>query len=535
MSLFLGIDIGTSATKAVLCNEAGTVVAVASSPHTISKPHPGWSEQDPQIWFDATVRAFQQILATDDVKPDAVAAVGLSGQMHGSVFLPANAATEDGSSAEAIRPALLWNDQRTAEQCDQIEKAAGGRAQLVELVGNAALTGFTLPKILWLRENEPHNFARTASIILPKDYIRLRLTGQIATDYGDAAGTLLLDVKQRAWSHKAIALAGIDINLLPPLLESSQIAGTITKWAAAQTGLKEGTPVVTGSGDNQTGAVGAGVVSPGMVLATLGTSGVIYAHARTPQLDVSDSAQAGRVHTMCAATGSQKTPGQWCITGCMLAAAGSLQWARDTLFPSTSFDELVKEAAGAPPGSAGLVFLPYLTGERCPYPDPNARAGWIGLTSRHTRAHMIRSVLEGVTFSMAQILDLVRQIGVPVEAARLGGGGARSELWRQMQADLYDIPVSLPNTQEGPAYGAAILAAVGTGAFTSVHDACDSLIADTETREPNKKIADRYATVREVHAQMYDDLKDRFAALAAAESLLASTHQGDTGKTQQGQ
>ena len=535
MPLFLGIDIGTSATKAVLCDEVGVVVAAASSPHTISRPHPGWSEQDPQIWFDAAIAAIQQVLATDKVHPETIAAVGLSGQMHGSVFLPPDATAHDGSKAAAIRPALLWNDQRTSEQCIQIEQAAGGRAQLVQLVGNAALTGFTLPKILWLRDHEPENFAKTASVILPKDYIRLRLTGRIATDFGDAAGTLLLDIQKRIWSQEAIAMARIDQDLLPPLLESSTVAGSITQWAASQTGLKAGTPVVTGSGDNQAGAVGAGVVSPGRVLATLGTSGVIYAHASKPQLDISNDTPPGRVHTMCAPTGSENGPGQWCITGCMLAAAGSLQWLRDTLFPSASFDELVAQAATAPPGSDGLVFLPHLTGERCPYPDPNARAGWIGLTSRHTRAHMIRSVLEGVTFTMAQILDIVRQIGVPVRAARLGGGGAKSELWRQMQADIYNIPVSLPNTQEGPAYGAAILAAVGAGAFPNIQDACDSLITDIETREPNTKIADRYAPVRDVHARMYDDLKDRFAALAAAEASFAPTHQGNTGKTQQSQ
>lgn len=516
MALLLGIDVGTSATKAVLSDSRGRVVATASAPHPISRPHPGWSEQDPQDWWSASITAIRQVLASCGTPSSAVAGVGLSGQMHGSVFLGRDAASSGGREARPLRPALLWNDQRTSAECQEIERLAGGRRALVELVGNAALTGFTLPKILWVRRHEPRILDQTAAIVLPKDYVRLRLTGQIATDVGDASGLLLFDVDRRRWSDRAITLFGIDPAILPRVVESAEPTGRITAWAAQETGLAEGTVVVGGSGDNQAGAVGAGVVRPGMVLATLGTSGVIYAHADSPRKDLGDGGASGRIHTMCAATGDARAPGRWSVTGCMLSAGGSLQWCRDTLAPGATYDGLMAEAAAVPPGSGGLVFLPYLTGERCPYPDPTARAGWIGLTSRHTRAHLVRAVIEGVTFGMAQVLDLVRSIGVQVQAARLGGGGARSILWRQMQADIFGCPVALTNTEEGPAYGAALLAGVGAGVFPSVESACESAIRETQQIAPGPD-APAYAPARAVYNSLYADLKDHFAALAAAD------------------
>jgi xylulokinase len=357
---------------------------------------------------------------------------------------------------------------------------------LVELVGNAALAGFTLPKLLWIRKHLPRIWEATACFMLPKDFVRLKLTGEAATDVGDASGILLFDVVKRGWSDRAIQAFGIERRLLARVVESCEVAGRITAWAAGETGLKEGTLVVGGSGDNQCGAVGAGVVSPGVVLATLGTSGVMFAHAGAPKKDLPGAgAPSGRLHTMCSGTGTASDRTGWCITGCMLSAAGCLQWVHDKLFPGLSYDELFAEAAGAPPGCEGLIFLPYLTGERCPYPNPEARGGWIGLTSRHTRAHLVRAVIEGVTFAMGQILDLVRSTGVPVERVLLGGGGAKSALWRQLQADVYGIQVETTNAEEGPAFGAALMAAVGVGAYASVPEACEATISTVGITKPS--------------------------------------------------
>lgn len=518
MSALLGIDIGTSATKAVVCNDNGAVLGTASSPHQLSQPRPGWSEQDPRHWWSATKDAVAKVLSATGVGATQIRGVGLSGQMHGSVFLSRRAVENADAEPEPLRPALLWNDQRTAAQCAQIEEALGGRRRMVGLVGNAALTGFTLPKILWLRDEEPEIFAQVARVILPKDYVALCLTGEIATDVGDGAGTLLMDVDRRRWSQEAIQAVGLSSDLLPPVLESAQVVGHVTGRAAGETGLAEGTPVVAGSGDNMTGGVGAGVVEPGMVLATLGTSGVIFAHADRPHKDLGPTDdESGRVHTMCAATGTEGRTGGWTITGCMLSAAGSLQWCRDALFPGASFNELVEEAGQSPPGSRGLVFLPHLTGERCPYADPLARGGWIGLTSRHTRGDLVRAVIEGVTFGMGQILSLVRGIGVAVETVRLGGGGARSQLWRQMQADVYGCPVVTTNAEEGPAYGAALLAGVGAGVWANIAEACRAGIRETEVRDPDPVQAERYAPAQVVYQRMYPRLKEHMAALSRAD------------------
>lgn len=515
MPLVLGIDVGTSATKALLVDADGRVVAEASADHQLSHPRPGWSEQDPEMWWQAVRKAVAAVIYASKRPAAEVAAIGLSGQMHGSVLLDRASADSGGTAPGALRPALLWNDQRTAAQCKQVESAVGGRRRLVELVGNAALTGFTLPKILWIRELERRSFDRAALLLLPKDYIRFRLTGRSAIDVGDASGTLLMDVDTRTWSDAVLAAVGLDRTLLPPVCESAEVVGHLTAWAAGQTGLPPGIPVVGGSGDNMAGAVGAGIVRPGMVVATIGTSGVICAHADRPFKDLNGE-QAGRIHTMCSGTGTgPSNPGQWCMTGCMLSAGGSLRWCRDTLFPGVPYDALMTEAAAVPPGSEGLVFLPYLTGERCPYPDPGARGGWIGLTTRHGRGHMVRAVIEGVTFGLGQILDLMRGMGVRVDRVRLGGGGARSLLWRQMQADVFGCPVELPNTEEGPAFGAALLGGVGAGIWPSVAAACDATIRVTETLQPSGD-APRYEPARRVYADLYPDLNRHFASLSAA-------------------
>ncbi len=512
----IGIDVGTSSLKVVIASERGEIVAVATSEYPVSRPRPGWSEQDPELWWRAACEAIARALTEGSVRSADIRAIGLSGQMHGSVFLDRSIVSSGGRAGGAIRPALLWNDQRTAAECARIETIAGGRRALVELVGNAALTGFSLPKIMWVQRHEPKHAAAIASFMLPKDYIGFRLTGVCATDVGDASGTLLLDPETRAWSAKALELFGIDAAILPTLHESGQVIGIISDWASEASGLPAGTPVVAGSGDNQAGAIGAGIVGPGQVLATLGTSGVIYAHADRPRRDVGqEPATSGRLHTMCAADGAKDRIGHWSLTGCMLSAAGSLQWARETIAPDLSFETLIEEAASAEPGSRGLLFMPHLTGERCPYSDPDARGAWIGLTARHTRAHLFRAVIEGVTFTMAQILDLVRCAGVEVRTVRLGGGGARSAFWRQLQADLYGVPVSTTNTEQGPAYGAALLAGVGVGVWKSVDEAARACVREVDRIEPDSKRAQSYSPAREAFAGLHAGLQSTFRTLGA--------------------
>lgn len=515
MSLLLGIDLGTSSVKVIAIDPDGRVLASASASYPLLQPETGWTEQDPEDWWKGTVSALRELLASPLLGPDPasrIRGIGLSGQMHGSVLLDKKATEGEAARTQALRPALLWNDQRTAAECAQIEKEMGGRRRLVEYVGNAALTGFTLPKLLWVRGHEPHIWARVAHVLMPKDFIRLKLTGVLATDVGDASGTLVFSVDDRRWSESVMSRLGLNPSLFPTAFESASVTGTISGWAAKETGLRSGTLVVGGSGDNQAGAVGAGVVTPGLVLATLGTSGVLYAHAERPRKDLlADGSTPGRLHTMCAGTGTQAHPAGWCVTGVALSAAGSLQWAHDQLFPGTPFDRLLEEAATVEPGCDGLVFLPYLTGERCPYAEPGARGGWIGLTSRHTRAHMIRAIIEGVTFSMAQILDLVRSVGVPVSAVRIGGGGAKSALWRQMQADLYGCRVLTTNTQDGPAYGAALLAGVGADIWKSVPEATSATIRELEHHDPGPE-APLYARSRAAHHALWPAIRPIVAA-----------------------
>lgn len=510
MAHLLGIDIGTSGTKALICDHKGKVLSTATAEHDLYSPQPGWSEQDPRQWWEATCEATRQALDKAEVKPESVSGIGLSGQMHGSVFL-----ADDGpETAQPLRPALLWNDQRTTAQCERIQKRAGGRKKLIEKVGNPALTGFTAPKILWVREHEPEVFEQTRHILLPKDYVRFRMTGQYATEVGDASGTLLLNVRERKWHVPFIRELDLDPDLLPACYESHEVSGELTKGAAEQLGLKEGTFVVGGSGDQPAGAVGNGIVSRGIVNAAVGTSGVIFAHAEEPTYD-----SQGRVHTMCHAVA-----GKWCVFGCMLSAGGSLQWfrnhmARDEVARAKQkgmdpYELMIAEAEHAPIGCEGLMFLPYLTGERCPHPDPYARGGWIGLTARHTRAAMIRSILEGVTFGMADALQIIQRMGVEVQSVRLSGGGARNSFWRQMQADIYKLPTQTINAQEGPAYGVALLAGVGTQVWDSVEQACDAVIHETERRDPDPQAAKAYQKAHRAHHRLYPALREEFEQLA---------------------
>jgi len=506
MSNLLGIDIGTSGTKTLICNAKGTVLATAMAEHPIASPKPGWSEQNPLDWWSAVVAATRAVIKKAKLKPADITGIGLSGQMHGSVFLA--------DDVKPLRPALLWNDQRTAEQCAEIESKAGGRAALIKLVANPALTGFTAPKILWVRQHEPKVYDRTKHILLPKDYIRLCLTGEYATEVSDASGTLLLDVVNRKWSSRLLELLQIDPALMPRLHESFEITGELLPSAAAELGLRPGTPVVGGGGDQAAGAVGNGIVAAGIVSATLGTSGVVFAHSDQPTLD-----PQGRVHTMCHAV-----PGKWCVFGCMLSAGGSFQWFRNqlggaevALAKKQKIDPyvlLTQQAATAPAGSEGLFFLPYLTGERCPYPDPNARGGWIGLTARTTRAAMIRALLEGVTFGMRDALAIMAEMHIPITQVRASGGGSRSDFWRQLQADIYNQPIVITNAAEGPAYGVALLAGVGTGVWSSVEQAAKAAIKPVSKVAPAKKSAALYDRHYAVYHKLYGDLKERFGEMA---------------------
>ena len=502
MAHLLGIDIGTSGTKTLICDAGGVVIATAMSPHAISSPKPGWSEQNPADWWAAVVSATRAVLKKAKLRGGDITGIGLSGQMHGSVFL------RDGTAP--LRPAILWNDQRTAAECDEITAKAGGREKLIGLVANPALTGFTAPKILWVRKHEPKTYAKTKHVLLPKDYIRLCMTGEYATEVSDASGTLLLDVVNRRWSSDLLGKLNIDPAWMPAVHESHVVTGSLAAAAAAELGLKPGTPVVGGAGDQAAGAVGNGIVKSGIVSATLGTSGVMFAHADAPTGD-----PKGRVHTMCHAVA-----GKWCVFGCMLSAGGSFQWFRNNLAGEEvaaakkqkvdPYALLIAEAETAPAGSDGLYFLPYLTGERCPYPDPHARGGWIGLTARSTRATMIRSLLEGVTYGMRDALSIMQSMDIAVTQIRASGGGARSEFWRQLQADVYRKPVVVTNAAEGPAYGVALLAGVGTGVWKSVEAACNCEIKPVSKNMPNRKTADAYDRGYQVYNGLYQDLKDRF-------------------------
>lgn len=507
MGVTLGIDIGTSGTKALAIDERGAILASASAEYPCDHPRPGWSEQAPELWWDATIKAVADVLARARLRPADVAGIGLSGQMHGSVFLDAD--------GKVVRPALLWNDQRTAAECTEIERRAGGRAELIKLVANPALTGFTAPKILWLRRHEPANWDRVRQILLPKDYIRYRLTGTYATEVSDASGTLLLDVANRRWSAKLLGKLEIDPALLPACFESPEVSAQVGGVGAAATGLAAGTPVVGGGGDQPAGAVGNGIVRPGVVSATMGTSGVVFAHADPLGYD-----PLGRLQRGCHAV-----PGAWHVMGVVLAAGGSFRWFRDTLGRAeveaakrTGTDPyflLTAEAATVAPGAEGLFFLPYLTGERTPHFDPDAKGAWIGLTVRHGRPHLIRSLLEGATYAMRDSLELIREMGVAIEQIRVSGGGARNALWRQIQADIYGHDVHTLRSTEGPAFGVALLAQVGTGGFASVPEACDATIrlADKAPVDPQAKaFHDRgYA----IYRQLYRDLRATFASIGA--------------------
>lgn len=484
---FLGIDVGTGGSRAVAIDESGKVLATATALHEdFASPEIGWAEQNPDDWWRACVSAIREVLQT--VNPEEIAAVGFSGQMHGSVFLD--------ESDKVIRPALLWCDQRTEKQCNEITEKIGAE-KLITLVSNPAVTGFTLPKILWLREKEPQNFEKVRTILLPKDYIRLKLSGDKASDVADSSGTLLFDVPNRKWSSEMLSTFGIDENLLPKVCEPIEVTGKISQKAADEIGLKAGTILVAGAGDNAAGAIGMGITEKGKTSATIGTSGVIFAVTDAPKLDLK-----GRIHTLCHAI-----PNRWHNTGVTLAAGLSFKWFRENFGGGKSYDELVNEAAKISSGSDGAIWLPYLMGERAPHLDPNARAAFVGLTASHTKAHLTRAVLEGVAFSLRDSLEIFKDSGAEISSVRLGGGGAKSKLWRQIQADIYNKPAEIIEADEGAAFGAAILAGVGAGAWKTVDEACEKTIRVIETVEPNKDSVEILNRNYEAYKMLYSALR----------------------------
>jgi len=493
---FLGIDVSTTATKALLIDTGGKVIAVASTGYAFETLHPLWSEQDPELWWDGAQKSIREVIRKSGITPEAIRGVGLTGQMHGLVLLD--------EAGKVLRPAILWNDQRTQAQCDQIHERIG-RERFIQISGNVALTGFTAPKILWVAENEPAVYAQVRHILLPKDYVRYRLTGEYAMDKADGSGTVLFDLKKRTWSAEILDALQIKPEWLPPTFEGPEFTGTISKSAEEATGLKAGTPVAAGGGDQAAQAVGVGAVEPGIIGLTVGTSGVVF--ATTPSALIEPD---GRLHAFCHAV-----PGAWHFMGVMLSAAGSLQWYRDTLAPGLGFDELLKEAEAIPAGSEGLQFLPYLSGERTPHPDPHARGGFIGLTIRHNRAHMTRAVLEGVSFGLKDIFTLIRNSGLEgLTQVRASGGGTKSPLWRQILASALDSELVTVNTTEGAAFGAALLAGVGSGAWPDILTACRETIQITGQTAPIPKDMETYKQSYAVYRELYPALKPLFPKMA---------------------
>jgi xylulokinase len=496
---FLGVDVGTGGTRAVLLDGDGRVVSSATAAHpAFASPHAGWAEQNPDDWWSAVCSAVPECLARGKTAPREISGVALTGQMHGLVLL------DRGGSV--LRPSIIWCDQRTEVECREITEKIGA-ARLIELTANPALTNFTLPKIWWVQKNEPEIWARAGSIVLPKDYIRWRLSGSRATDVADASGTLLFDVANRQWSRTMMEVSRLNADLLPTVFESCEITGHVSEEGARATGLRAGIPVIAGAGDQAAGAVGMGIVRAGAVSATIGTSGVVFAATAGPVRD-----PAGRIHTFCHAV-----PRRWHVMGVTQAAGYSLRWFRDQFGAvgdpgQDAYARLMTEASAAPAGADGLLWAPYLMGERTPHLDPHARGALVGISATHTRAHVVRAILEGVAFSLRDTLTIFGELKIPVESIRLGGGGARAPLWQQIQADVYGMPVGLLEAEEGAAYGAALLAGVGVGNWTSVENAADAAVRLLQRIEPDARdvalMNRRYDAYRKLYPALRDIWRD---------------------------
>lgn len=506
MQYLIGVDIGTSGTKTVLFDETGRAVSSATAEYPLYQPQNGWAEQDPQDWWSAACSTIRAAIEKSGVDARDIEGVGLSGQMHGLVMLDAN--------GNVLRRSIIWCDGRTTEECREITQRVGAE-RLIAITANPALTGFTAGKVLWVRRHEPETYASCRVMMLPKDYIRCKLTGVYATEVSDAAGTNLLDVPNRCWSKEVLRALDIDEGLLPPVYESPDVTGTVTAEAAALTGLAPGTPVAGGAGDNAAAAVGTGVVKAGRAFVTIGTSGVIFAHADSVRID-----PGGRVHTFCHAV-----PGCYTVMSCTLAAGLSLKWYRDTFCGAEMetaagmgvdpYELMNKQAARAPVGANRLLYLPYLMGERSPLLDAHARGAFIGLSAIHTKYDLLRAVMEGVTYSQRQCLDVLHEMGIVPAELLATGGGARSPLWRQMLADVLGCPVTtVASSQEGPALGAALLAGVGAGVYASVPAACDAVIRTNPMQQPEQESVKKYAPYYEIYRALYPALKEQYASLA---------------------
>lgn len=510
MALLLGIDVGTSGLKAIAIDaERGHLVASTLTSYPLSTPRPGWAEQDPRDFAAATIAALKQIATTLGPRAADVRAIGLTGQMHSAVLI------DEGH--EPIRPAILWCDTRTTAECVQIREKLGDEG-LARAVGNRALEGFTLPKLLWLRAHEPDVLAKAKTLLMPKDYIGLLLTGELGADVSDASGTLAFDPGARAWSSEVQRAFDLPASLFPPVGESSAVLGKLRAGMASATGLPAGIPIARGAADNAAGAVGLGVVRPGRAMASVGTSGVVLAHTASYRVE-----PEMRLHSFCHAA-----PGQYYQMGVMLSAGGALRWYRDVLGDGERiaadlrhvdpYEIITDTASTARPGAGGVVFLPYLMGERTPHNDAMARAALIGMTARTTKAEISRAVIEGITFGLADSLALIRELHAgDVSEIRLTGGGARSGFWRKLMADIFDTPVAITTSTEGPAYGAALLAGAASGVFGSVEEAADALVHVTATVSPDPATAARYREIHAVYRDLYRDLRERFRALAALE------------------
>lgn len=506
MEYLIGLDVGTSGAKAILIDAAGEVLAASVNEHPLQTPHPLWSEQNPEDWWRAACQSIHGVLVQSGLPSSQIVAVGLTGQMHGLVLLDAD--------RRVLRPAILWNDQRTGRQCQQINDQIGFE-KLLSLTGNPVLPGFTAPKIAWVREHEPEIYGQVRHFLLPKDYLRFRLTGELITDVSDASGTSLFDVKNRTWSTEMFSALNIPLSWAPTCLESIEISGRLHADAAAATGLAQNTPVVAGGGDQAAQAVGTGLYQEGLVSVTLGTSGVVFAPTDRPMIE-----PQGRLHAFCHAI-----PEKWHVMGVMLAAGGSLRWYRDTLCRAEKeeaakknidpYELITADAAQAPVGSDGLFFLPYLSGERTPHPDPDARGAFIGLTVRHKKSHLSRAVLEGISFGLADSFTLTREQGISTDQVRVTGGGAKSPFWRQMLTDILKVKIETVTSTEGAAYGAALLAGVGAGVFPSVEDACRQTIRPQTTAAPDDANVAQYEKHYSVYRTLYRALKPSFDAIAA--------------------
>ncbi|SHF27510.1 xylulokinase [Caldanaerobius fijiensis DSM 17918] len=501
MGYLVGIDIGTSGTKTVLFDVNGNTIASSTVEYDMFQPEIGWAEQDPEDWWRATCQSLNNVIKKSGIKPEDIKGVGLSGQMHGAVLLD--------KEGNVLRSAIIWCDQRSSDECDEITDIIG-YDRLIEIAANPALTGFTAPKVMWVKKHQPEIFEKIAHILLPKDYIRYKLTGEFATEVSDASGTLFLNVRERKWSKEIVEKLGLNMEWLPVVYESQVISGKVCKKAAELTGLKEGTPVVGGGGDQAAGAVGNGIVKKGLVSSTIGTSGVVFAYTDKVTID-----PEGRVHTFCHAI-----PDTWHVMGVTQGAGLSLKWFRDnfgfeekTLGMLTDTDPYVymdKEAEQAEPGCGGLIYLPYLMGERTPHLDPYAKGVFFGLTAKHRRHEVIRSILEGVVFSLRDCLEIIKGMGIPVEEVRASGGGGKSKLWRQIQADVFRTSIVTINSAEGPALGVAILAGVGTGIYANVSEACDAIIKRVNVQYPDEKVSGVYEKNYKLYTQLYPALKNLY-------------------------